>query len=49
MAVYVTVVVPMSKVSPGLCDDVNVTCPELSVAVGAVQETVAVSELASVL
>ena len=41
--VYVTVVVPTGKESPGLWVDVSVCVPELSVAVGAVQVTVAVA------
>ena len=35
-------VVPIGKESPGLWVDVSVCCPELSVAVGAVQDTVPV-------
>ena len=36
-------VVPIGKESPGLCVDVSVCVPKLSVAVGAVQDTVPVA------
>jgi len=39
VAVYVTAVVPLGKIAPGLCVLVTVTAPQLSVAVGAVQLT----------
>ena len=44
VAVYVTRVVPIVNVFPGLCVDVSVTWPELSLAVGGVQVTAAVFE-----
>ena len=47
-AVYVIVVVPSSKVSPGLWLDVNVTVPELSLAVGSVHVTIAFDKPPSV-
>ena len=49
VAVYVTVVVPISKVDPGLWLEVSVTIPELSVAVGSVQVTSADAKPSSVL
>lgn len=39
VAVYLTCVVPKGNVAPGVCVDTNVTVPQLSVAVGAVQGT----------
>ena len=48
-AVYVTVVVPILNESPGLWVDVrDATVPELSIAVGGVQDTVAVFEVGAV-
>ena len=47
-AVYVTVVSPMGKESPGLWLEDSVTKSELSLAVGASQDTMAVSEPGSV-
>ena len=47
-AVYVTVVTPREKVSPGLWLDVRVTTPELSLAVGNVHVTTAVTTPPSV-
>ena len=41
--VYVTVVVPTGKESPGSWVDVSICVPELSAAVGVVQVTVAVA------
>ena len=49
VAVYVTVVVPMEKLSPGLSVEFSVTEPELSEAVGGVHFTTAVWFPASVL
>src|SRR5690606_26260694 len=49
VAVYVTVVVPIGKTSPGSCVLVNVVPVQLSVNVGAVHVTTASHELASVL
>ena len=49
VAVYVTVVVPISKVDPGLWLEVSVTISELSVAVGSVHVTSADAEPTSVL
>ena len=46
--VYVTVVVPMGKVLPGVWDGDSVWLPELSVAVGSVQVTFAVAAPGSV-
>ena len=48
VAVYVTVVVPIAKASPGLWLDVSVTSPELSSAVGSVHVTTAFDEPLSV-
>ena len=41
VAVYVTVVLPIGNVAPGICDPMGVTGPELSVAVGAVHVAMA--------
>src|SRR3954468_11926183 len=39
LAVYVTVVVPIGKLSPGLCELVRSCMPQLSIAVGGAQFT----------
>ena len=49
VAVYVTVVLPTAKEAPLLWLDVNVVTPQLSAAVGAVQETRAAQSPASLL
>ena len=48
VAVYLTTVSPIGKVSPGSWFDVSVTEPELSLAVGDVQVTTAVAKVSSV-
>ena len=48
VAVYVTVVLPIGKECGELKTDCTITCPELSVAEGAVQVTDAVGRLLSV-
>ena len=48
VAVYLTRVSPIGKVSPGSWFDVSVTEPELSLAVGGVHVTTAVAKVSSV-
>ena len=47
VAVYVTVVVPTAKASPGLCVEVKVSTAQLSLAVGSVHVTAAEQSPAS--
>ena len=48
VAVYLTTVSPIGKVSPGSWFDVSVTEPELSLAVGGIHVTTAVDKVSSV-